>query len=137
MLLFLYSSVISAEIQQRTGSFPKEELKKQNREIARRIANSISETLPQKIDNYTELVSVVSKELTIIYTFLINTGAKSDEAVKKEDRSRMQRGVTKGICQSSNRLLQAGISTTYIYKSKKTNNELFKFLITPKDCIDI
>ncbi|MDO8454800.1 MAG: hypothetical protein Q7S59_09540, partial [Sulfurimonas sp.] len=74
-------------------------------------------------------------ELTLLYTFEINTGAKSDETLRNEDKSRMQKAVVTGICQSSSKFLEAGINTSYIYISAKSKAPLFQFDVTQKDCI--
>jgi len=120
-----------------TQEFPKKEFQKQKKEIARMVAQEISKTLPQKIDKYTTLSAITSKDATLIYTFDINSGAKSDEAIIKEDHSRMQRAVTKGVCQSSRKFLEAGINTRYIYRSAKSKKELFVFNITQDTCLHL
>ncbi len=124
-----------AEGQQvQTKEFPQEEMKKQNREIVKLSSEEISKTLPQTVDKYTTLTTVEGKDTTLIYTFEINTGAKSDEAVKKEDRTRMQKAVTTGICQSAKRFIDAQINISYIYISAKSKTELFRFDVTQADC---
>jgi len=114
--------------------FPKEELQKQKIQIASMVVQEISKTLPQKVDKYTTLVSIKNDKATLVYTFEINSGAKSDDAIIKEDHSRMQRAVTQGVCQSSSKFLEAGINTRYIYRSKKSKRELFVFNITQDVC---
>ena len=94
----------------------------------------ISKTLPQTVDKYTVLTKVEGKDTTITYTFEINTGAKSDEAVKKEDRTRMKKAVTTGICQSSKRFIDAQINISYIYIGVNSKAELFRFDVTQADC---
>ncbi len=138
LLLLIFSiSLFSSEIKSKTGEFPAKEMKKQNIEIAKLTAKSISKDLPQTIDKYTTLTKVISEQSTLIWTFEINTGSKSDKSVKNEDHSRMQKAVTEGICQSSSKFLQAGVNTSYIYKSTKTKVTLFRFDISQKDCIGI
>jgi len=121
-------------LQTKTGEFPQKEMQKQNREIVKLSSQELSKTLPQTIDKYTTLTTVEGKDTTIIYTFEINTGAKSDETVKKEDRTRMQKAVTTGICQSAKRFLDAQINISYIYISAKSKAELFRFDVTQADC---
>ena len=113
---------------------PVEEMQKQKREIVKLSSEEISSTLPQTVDKYTVLTKVEGKDTTITYTFEINTGAKSDEAVKKEDRVRMKEAVTMGICQSSKRFIEAQINISYIYISAKSKVELFRFDVTQADC---
>ena len=70
----------------------------------------------------------------MIYTFEINTGAKSDEAIIKEGKERMAKRIRRGICQSSKRFLDSHIDISYIYKSAATKKELFRFDVTKSDC---
>ena len=137
ILLALSISLFSSDIKTKTGEFPAKEMKKQNIEITKLTAASLSKDLPTIIDKYTTLTKVVGENTTIIWTFEINTGAKSDKSVKNSDHSRMKKAVTKGICQSSNKFLTAGINTTYIYVSAKTKAELFRFNISREDCVGI
>lgn len=137
LLLTLSISLFSSDIKTKTGEFPAKEMKKQNIEIAKLTASSLSKDLPHTIDKYTTLTKIISDKTTIIWTFEINTGAKSDESVQSEDRTRMQKAVTQGVCQSSEKFLTAGIDTTYIYTSSKTKVELFRFEISQKDCTGI
>lgn len=137
ILLALIAQISFAQdLKMRTQEFPKKELRSQNKDIVQLVSKEISSTLPQKIDNYTTLVSVEGINTTLVYTFEINTGSKSDEAVKNKDRSRMKKAVTKGVCQSSRKFLEAGINTSYIYTSAKSKVPLFQFDITLKDCTD-
>ena len=128
----LSQSILAEGIQQK--DLPVEEMQKQKREIVKLSSEVISKTLPQTVDKYTTLTKVEGKESTITYTFQINTGAKSDETVKKEDRTRMQKAVTTGICQSSKRFIEAQINISYIYISAKSKAELFRFDVTQADC---
>ena len=113
---------------------PVAEMQKQKREIVKLSSEEISKTLPQTVDKYTVLTKVEGKDTTITYTFEINTGAKSDEAVKKEDRTRMKKAVTTGICQSSKRFIDAQINISYIYIGVNSKAELFRFDVTQADC---
>lgn len=123
------------EVQQmQTKELPLEEMRKQNSEIVKLASEEISKTLPQKVDSYTTLMTVEGKDTTLIYTFEINTGAKSDDTVKKEDRGRMKKAVTTGICDSSKRFLDSDISISYLYISANSKAELFRFDVTQADC---
>lgn len=118
----------------RTGDFPAKEMVMQKKEITQLVAAEISQTLPQTVDKYTTLSSVKAQDENLIYTFEINTGSKSDEAVQKEDRTRMKKAVTRGVCQSSRKFLEAGINTSYLYISAKSKVTLFRFDISGKNC---
>ena len=120
--------------QMQTKELPLEQMQKQNREIVKLASEEISKTLPQKVDSYTTLMMVEGKDTTLIYTFEINTGAKSDDTVRKEDRGRMQKAVTAGICQSSKRFLDSKINISYLYISANSKAELFRFDVTQADC---
>ena len=132
IIITLSQSILAEGIKQQ--DLPVEEMQKQKREIVKLSSEEISRTLPQTVDKYTVLTKVEGKDTTITYTFEINTGAKSDEAVKKEDRTRMQKAVTMGICQSSKRFIDAQINISYIYISAKSKAELFRFAVTQADC---
>jgi len=137
LILALSISLLASEIKMKTGEFPKKEMKKQNIEIAQLTAASLSKDLPHTIDKYTTLTKIVNEGTTLVWTFEINTGAKSDESIRNEDHSKMKKAVTKGICQSSSKFLIAGINTSYIYISAKTKADLFRFDISQKDCSGI
>jgi len=113
---------------------PLNAMQKQNMNVVKMASEALSEGLPQKIDEYTTLIKIEGKGETLVYIFEIHTGSKSDEAVKKEDRTRMQKAVTNGICQSSKRFLDADIMISYIYRSAKSKKELFHFNVKKEDC---
>jgi hypothetical protein len=136
VLSVLVSWSFAAETVVQSGDFPKEQMLKQNRQIVKMASEGISETLPQRVDDYTTLVRVEGKGTTLIYVFEINTGAKSDEAVKEEGRERMKKVVTEGICRSSKRFLESKIDITYLYVSAASKNELFRFNVTEADCLN-
>ena len=114
--------------------YPVDKLREQNRKIIQMVVTEISKDLPQKVDKYTTMSKVRDENLTLIYTFEINTGAKSDEAVIKEDRPRMEKAISRGICQSSKRFLDAGITLTYEYISASSKKELFSFTLNQERC---
>ena len=132
-IIITFSQCIFAEgIKQQ--DLPVEEMQKQKREIVKLSSEEISKTLPQIVDKYTTLTKVEGKDTTVIYTFEINTGSKSDDTVRKEDRTRMKKAVTTGICQSSRRFLEAKISIRYIYISAISKENLFQFDVSQADC---
>jgi len=137
---FLFASLLSLcvttlfSVTAPTKDLPVSELIKQNRQIVKLASEEISKTLPQKVDKYTNLLKVEGKGTTLLYIFDINTGAKSDEAIINEDHSRMEKAVTKGICKSSKRFLDAEISISYRYISASTQKTLFQFDVSKSDC---
>lgn len=110
------------------------QLKIQNKKIIKMVVDEIGKNLPQKIDNYTSFVSIEDKDLTLVSTYEIKTGEKSDENVRIEDKPRMQEFIVEGICRSSKRFLQADINITYVYKNALTKAELFRFEVEAKNC---
>ena len=136
LLLFLdlaYATDVIKEGQE----YPIEKIREQNKKIIKMVVEEISKKLPQKVDNYTNLIKIRDEDLTLIYTFEINTGAKSDEAVIKEDKPRMKRMISQGICQSSKRFLDAGVSLSYEYVSASTKKMLFIFAMNQKLCKEL
>jgi len=133
-ILILGQSSYATEVIKDGKEYPAEKMREQNQKIINMVVEEISKTLPQKVDKYTEMTQIRDENLSLIYTFEINTGSKSDEAVKKEDKTRMKKAVTRGVCQSSKRFLDAGVTLTYEYMSAGTKEELFTFTMTPKIC---
>ncbi len=118
----------------KSQEMPSSEMQKQNQQIVKMASEEMTKTLPQKVDKYTTLQRVEGKGTRLTYVFEINTGAKSDETVIKEDRSRMKKAVTNGICTSSKRFLDAQIDITYLYTSAASKAKLFQFDVSQADC---
>ncbi len=135
ILTMLTQGSFSNNIKTQTKELPKEQMQKQKSAIVKLAAQELNKTLPQTIDKYTTLARVEEKDTNLLYIFEINTGAKSDEAVRKEDRKRMEEAVTNGICRSSKRFLEAQIKISYIYTSKATKEKLFHFDVAQSDCL--
>ncbi len=117
-----------------TVDMPTKEMIAQNQKIAKLAAKEMNKTLPQTIDKYTTLVQIAAKGTVLEYLFEINTGAKSDKTVQKEDHARMEKAITEGVCRSSKRFLEAKINISYIYKSAASKAELFRFDISQEKC---
>ncbi len=132
--LFLTPFIVASKPLQRSGEFPLEQIKEQNNKIVQLVVEELSKNLPQTIDRYTKFVNISAKNSDLLYTFEINTGAKSDIAVQEEDKSRMEKAVITGVCRSSKRFLDAQINISYIYRSAKTKAKLFQFDITQEKC---
>jgi hypothetical protein len=136
-ILLLFTLSHATDIIKEGQEYPIEKIKEQNKQIIKMVVEEISKTLPQKVDKYTEMTKIRDENLTLIYTFEINTGVKSDEAVKKEDQERMGKAVTKGVCQSSKRFIDAGVSLTYEYFSATSKKELFSFNMNENICKEL
>lgn len=132
----LLAQVLFAEkatIQNR--EFTTKEMEAQNKHIVQLAATEISKKLPQKIDEYTTLVSAQAKAQTLKYLFEVNIGDKSEKQVINKDTARMQRVITQGVCKNSQRFLDANIKLSYVYLNEKTKNQLFKIDISKHDCL--
>ena len=135
ILSIISTFLLSNDMPVKNQDVSPQQLKKQNKQIVQLAAEQLSKNLPQTIDKYTTITKIEPKDSELIYTFEINTGAKSDKTVQKEDRTRMKKAITKGICTRSKRFMEAEITITYKYISKSSNAELFKFNIAQKDCL--
>jgi len=136
LLLFSVSSQ-AEDIIKEGQEYPIEKIREQNREIIKMVVEEISKKLPQTVDKYTTLKEIKDDNLTLIYSFEINTDAKNDATVIKEDKPRMEKAVSKGICQSSKRFLDAGISLKYIYISASSQKNLFSFTMNQTKCKEL
>jgi len=133
-IIFIVTIGYSKGIIKGEQEYPLDKFKEQNRQIIKMVVSEISKSLPQKVDKYTTMTNIRDENLTLIYTFEINASSKSDKTIIKEDKPRMQKAITKGVCQTSKRFLDADISLAYEYKSATTKKELFTFLITKEKC---
>jgi len=137
-ILMLFGQIICANnLPIKNQDVSPQQLQKQNKQIAKLAAAAESKNLPQVIDKYTTIISIKAVDTTLIYTFEINTGSKSDEAIIKEDHSRMKQAITRGICRSSKRFMDAQITKRYLYISAISKKKLFQFDIKQADCIEI
>jgi len=136
-ILLLCNPSYATEVIRDGKEYPIDKLKEQNKKVIKMVVEEISKNLPQKVDKYTQITNIRDENLTLIYTFEINTGVKSDEAVIKDDEARMKKNITKGICQSSKRFLEAGVTLTYEYMSASTKKELFAFTMTQEICSEL
>ena len=138
LVLVLSSFVLaSSDLPIKNQDVSPQQLQKQNRQIVQLASKEISKQLPQKVDKYTTMTKVIGKDTSLLYIFEINSGAKSDEAIIKEDHSRMQKAVTNGICRTSKRFLEAQIDITYRYTSATTKRKLFDFFVDQDVCLKL
>ncbi len=140
--LLLSTSILNANTTvkpfQRTiqvnGDLNIDKMRAQNLNVVKKAVEGISETLPQKVDTYTQMVSIDSNGTELIYTFEVDAGPKSDEALKKDGQTRMAPAIRKGICTDSKRFLQSDITITYRYLNKATQNEILKVTMNKIQC---
>lgn len=137
IVLIAILPIFAQDVQMQSRELSTKDMKTQNKEIVKLAAKEMSKSLPQTIDKYTNLIGIEAEDTTLVYIYEINTSPKSDDAVRKEDRSRMQEAVTFGTCNSSKRFLEANISIRYIYKSSSTKAELFRFNINQEKCLKL
>jgi hypothetical protein len=134
----LISSLVSfAKLSIKNQDVSPAQLEKQNKQIVQLAATEISKQLPQKIDRYTTITQVLAQDTNLIYVHEIKVDAKSDDAIIKEDHSRMQKAIIKGVCRTSQRFLEAKINLTYRYISAVTKRKLFEFNINEQTCLDL
>ncbi len=114
--------------------YPMDKMREQNQKIIKMVVEEVSKGLPQKVNKYTQMINIRDENLTLIYTFEINAAPKSDETIRKEGKKKMEKYVSKGICQSSKKFLDVGVTISYEYLSASTKKELFTFTLTQKIC---
>ena len=137
LLLLIFIQILSSNdtnLPIKNQDVSPKQLQKQNKQIVQLVAKEESKNLPQKVDKYTTITSIKAVKNSSIYTFHINTGAKSDEAIMSEDHSKMENAITKGVCRSSKRFMDAQITKIYVYKSAITKKKLFQSVINQAKC---
>ena len=135
--IILSSLSYGDEIVKDGKEYPIDKIKEQNRKVIHMALEGVSKELPKRVNKYTQMVKVRDKNLTLIYTFEINAAPKSDETIRKEGKAKMEKYVSRGICQSSKRFLDSGIAISYEYLSAVTKKELFTFTLTQKKCEEL
>jgi len=113
-----------------------DKLKEQNLNIVQKAVEGIRENLPQKVDAFTQIVAIDSNGTKLIYTFEVQSGPQSDEAMR-EKGIQMAPRIKKGICLSSKRFLQADISIRYRYVSSAGKSEILVVDVDKNSCEDI
>ena len=136
-LSIIYQTLFASNLPVKNQDVSPQQLVSQNTEIAKLVAEQLSKDLPQTIDKFTKFTNIVASKASLIYTFEINTGDKSDKEVIPEDKSRMREAVAYGICRSSKRFMDAQITITYEYISSKSKMKLFQFDVNKSDCLKI
>ena len=119
LVMSLTNTLLADKTPLKNQELSSKEMQSQNIIIAKMFAEEISKSLPHTIDKYTKLITVSNQEATIIYTFEINTGSKSDKTVIAEDQTRMKNSIKHGVCNSSMKFLESNINISYIYTSFK------------------
>ncbi len=132
--LLLFILVASSLFAAPSAKTIEEKIAAQNREVLKMAVSSIKPQLPQKVDDYTQIVDIEAEGEHLIYTFEIDTGPKSDRAVIEEAKKRMVPRIKNGICHSSKRFLQSGITISYRYRNASTHKKLFGVTVSQKEC---
>jgi len=110
-------------------------MKAQNKTIVKMSAEETKKHLPQKVDKYTTMTGVDYKGTNLIYIYEINVPPKSDkELIKEAQKKMMPLRIKRNSCLSAKRFLKSDITLTYVYKSAKTKNTLFKVDVNKNDC---
>jgi len=119
---------------QMDGELSVDKMREQNLNVVQKAVQGIGEHLPQKVDKYTTFIGIDGNGTRLIYTFEVDGGMRSDEALKEDGQKRMVPIVKAGICQSCQRFLQADINITYRYLSEASKNEILRVNINKEDC---
>lgn len=133
----LTQSLVAKDLPVRNQDVSPEQLRKQNKEIAQLAANELSKNLPQVVNKYTTIVSIKAVNKTLVHTYEIKTGAKSDEAIRKEDRSAWEKVFIENVCARSKRFLDAQVELSYVYTSAISKEKLFQFDVTQIKCFNM
>jgi hypothetical protein len=112
-----------------------DKLREQNLNIVHKAVEGIRETLPQKVDDYTQIIAIDSNGTKLVYTFEVQSGPQNDKAMKAKGKKMAPR-IQEGICMSSKRFLQADISIRYRYISSTTKNEILSIDVDKSSCTD-
>jgi len=133
-MAFLAQLVLAQSLPVKNQDVSPDQLRKQNKEIAQLAAKQLSKNLPQVVNKYTTVVSIKASGASLIYTYEIKTGAKSDEAIRKEDRTAWEKVFIENVCKRSKRFIEAQINLSYVYTSGISKEKLFQFDVTPEKC---
>ncbi|RUM73410.1 MAG: hypothetical protein DSZ11_05920 [Sulfurovum sp.] len=134
VVIMISSLSYATEVIKDGQEYPMDKMREQNQKIIKMVVEEVSKGLPQKVNKYTQMINIRDENLTLIYTFEINAAPKSDETIRKEGKKKMEKYVSKGICQSSKKFLDVGVTISYEYLSASTKKELFTFTLTQKIC---
>ncbi len=115
------------------GDLSVDKMREQNQIVVQKAVEGLRETLPQKVDAFTRLIAVDANGTRLIYTFEVNTGAKSDATLRKEG-AKMAPRILAGICHSADRFMQADISLTYRYISSASRAEVLRIDADKSKC---
>jgi hypothetical protein len=110
-----------------------DKLREQNLHVVKKAVEGIGEHLPQKVDEYTQIVAIESNGTKLIYTFEVQSGPQSDETMKQKGQKMAPR-IKEGICFSSKRFLQADITLRYRYLSSATQKEILRVDVDKEQC---
>jgi hypothetical protein len=129
----MYPIILSTLLLTANASVIPDKVKLQNQNVVKMAAESLSKELPKKVDKFTSLIKIDPKGEKIIYTFEINS-TKSDDALIKQDKTKMKKRIISGICSSSKRFLDSDISIQYIYTSAKSKKEILSLDVNKTLC---
>ncbi len=107
------------------GDLSVDKMREQNLIVVKKAAEGIGETLPQRVDEFTKLTAIDANGTRLIYTFAVDAGPKSDEAMRAKG-TKMAPRVLQGICTSAERFMEADISLTYRYINSGTKTEILR-----------
>jgi len=137
LMVILMQPIFANKLPVKNQDVSPQQLEKQNIEIAAMAATQLSKDLPKTINKFTKIVEIKAVGINLIYIYEINTGAKSDDAIIAEDRTKWEQIYVQNICKSSKRFIDAKIELSFIYKSAITKRKLFQFDVNQKKCFKI
>ncbi len=108
-------------------------VKRQNQEVVRQAAASLSASLPKRIDDYTQLVAITPKDQTLQYTFALET-LQSDAQIHQRARDTMIPRIKENICHSNRRFIESDITIRYSYIRPKEKKPLFSVDVNRTVC---
>jgi hypothetical protein len=136
-VVLVSQNLLSKDLPVKNQDVSPQQLEKQNKQITKLAAEQLSKNLPQIINKYTTMVIIKAINTTLVYTSEINTGAKSDETIRNEDRKKWEKIFIKNVCQRSKRFLDAQVKLSYVYISAISKEKLFQFDITQDKCFNL
>ena len=130
----LIAALITAPLFMNAKDSIPDKIKQQNINVVKAAAEGLNEKLPQKVDKYTSLIKLEAKGEKLIYIYEINDPKMSDEEIAQKGVKKMKKPVIHGICTSSKRFLDSGITISYVYTGAKSKKALFHFDVKKEDC---
>jgi hypothetical protein len=69
LILLVSFSLFASDMKMQSRDLSPKDMKSQNKEIVKLVAQEMTESLPQKIDKYTTLLNITADGSTLVYNF--------------------------------------------------------------------